>query len=115
MDYYSARLLYVILVDDGRPRRRLTFDESVIVFRARDIDHAFERALELGRAAEHRYHNQRGQAVRWAFVEVLTLDHIGRKLDGCEVASKLHTRTVPQPVPFTERFRPERSRPGQSF
>lgn len=115
MHYYGARCLYVILVDDGRARRRNDFDESVMVFRARDFDHAFERALELGRAQEVGYQNDRGHAVRWALVEVLTLDHIGRRLDGCEVASKLQARTAPQPIPFKKRFRPENSRPGQSI
>jgi hypothetical protein len=115
MDYYSARLLYVILVDDGRPRRRNKYDESVLVFRARDFDHAFERALEVGRAAEDCYQNERGQAVRWALVEVLTVDHVGRRLDGCEVASRLHVRTMPQRMPFDMRFRPDRSRPSQSI
>jgi ATP-dependent helicase YprA (DUF1998 family) len=113
--FYSARLLYVILVDDGRPRRRNDYDETVVLFRAADFEHAFARALELGRAAETRYLNGRGQAVRWALVEVVTLDCVGRRVDGREVASKLHGRTAPKPVPFTTRFRPDRSRPSQSI
>ena len=43
MDYYSSRLLYVSVVKDGRQRRRNLYDESVVIFRARDLDHAFER------------------------------------------------------------------------
>jgi len=114
MDYYSARLLYIILVDDGRPRRRNLHDESVVVFRARDFDHAFERALEFGRGGEQRYENGRGQTVRWALVEVSTVDRLGRSLDGREVASRFHDRVAQAPVPFGARFRPERSRPQQS-
>jgi uncharacterized protein DUF4288 len=115
MKFYSARLLYIILVDTGRPRRRNHYDERVVVFRARDFDHAFTRALALGRAAETRYMNRYGQAVRWALVEVLNVDHIGARVDGREVASKRHTRLSQKPVPFRSRFRPAQSRPSQSF
>jgi hypothetical protein len=115
MDYYSSKLLFAILVDDGRPRRRNHYDESVVLFRARNFDHAFQRALALGRAAEHRYKNGSGRNVRWALVEISTLDHVGRRLDGQEVASRLHDRTSRIPVPFSARFRPKKSRPIQSF
>ena len=114
MIFYSARLLYIILID-GRTRRRNDYDETVVLFRARDFEHAFRRALELGRAGETRYLNTYGRAVRWALVEVVTLDCVGRRVDGQEVASKLHARTAPTPVPFNSRFRPERSRPNQSI
>ena len=114
MTFYSARLLYIILID-GHPRRRNDYDETVVVFRARDFDHAFKRALALGRAAETRYRNAYGQRVRWAFVEVVTLDLVGPHVDGHEVASRLHARTAPEPVPFNTRFRPERSTPSQSI
>jgi hypothetical protein len=35
VNFYSARLLLVILVDDGRPRKTQTWDEIVVTFRAR--------------------------------------------------------------------------------
>ena len=115
MNFYSSRLLFVILVDDGRPRRRHTYDESTVIFRARDLDHAFERALELGLAAEESYLNGKGQRVRWALVEIVTIDYVGRRLDGREVASRLHDRTSRDPIPFGTRFRPKKSKPTQSF
>ena len=115
MDYYSSRLLYVILVKDGRPRRRNHYDESTVVFRARDFDHAFERAIEIGLASEQRYKNVRGQEVRWALVEVSTLDCVGAAVDGREVSSRLHDRLSKVAVPFGTHFTPRRSRPGQSF
>jgi ATP-dependent helicase YprA (DUF1998 family) len=115
MKFYSARLLFIILIDNKRPRRRNDYDETVVLFRANDFDHAFTRALELGRAAETHYLNQRGQAVRWALVKVVTLDCVGASVEGREVASNLHARTALKPVSFSTRFRPERSRPNQSI
>jgi hypothetical protein len=115
MDYYSSRLLYVVLVNDGRPRRRNHYDESTVVFRARDFDDAFERAVEIGLASEQRYENAKGQEVRWALVEVSTLDCVGPAIDGHEVSSRLHDRVSEAAVPFGARFTPRRSRPSQSF
>ena len=115
MHFYSARLLYIILVADGPGRKRNHYDESVIVFRARDFDHAFKRALDLGRKRETDYTNNKDQRVRWALVEIRNLDWIGRTVDGKEVASHLHYRTSDKRIPPGRVFHPERSKPTQTF
>ena len=112
MPYFSARLLYVILVGTARSRRGVSCDETVIVFRARNFDDAFRRSLVLGRSTETEYRNNRGQRVRWALAEIQTIDHIGTRLDGAEVASKLHTRVLDRPLSARSRLHPERSNPG---
>jgi hypothetical protein len=109
--YYSAWLVFIILVDDGRPRKTHTYDDSVVVFRARDYEHAFERSLEMGRAQETEYMNQDGRQVRWAFVEVVKLKRIGRRVEGQEVSSLLDRRRSDSAIPYGKRFRPERSKP----
>ncbi len=114
VQWYAARLLHVILVDGKKPRRRNDYDESVVVFRGRTDALAFKRALSLGRSAEIEYRNIYGQRVRWAFVEVTTLDSFGERVDGHEVSSRLHSRTAPKPVPFGRRFHPEQAKPGSS-
>jgi hypothetical protein len=115
MEFYSARLLFIILVDDGKPRKSNHFDESVVVFRAKDLGQAFKRALQLGKSSETTYLNQRGQKVRWTLAEVVSLDWVGREIDGKEVASKLHYRTQSRPIPSNRQFHPERSKPTQTF
>jgi hypothetical protein len=115
MDFYSARLLFIILVADGRSRKRNHYDESIIVFRAKDFGHAFKRALELGRAQETDHKNHKGQRVRWALVEIRNLDCVGPKVDGSEVASVLHYRTSRERIPPSRIFHPERSKPEESF
>jgi hypothetical protein len=99
MNFYSARLLFVILVADGPGRKRNHFDESVIVFRASDFKDAFKRALELGRSEETDYRNHKRQKVRWALVEISNLDCIGPSVNGKEVASRLHYRTSKKSIP----------------
>ncbi len=115
MEFYSARLLYIILVDDGKLRKKNHYDESVIVFRAKDHEHAFEKALELGKEKETKYKNEDGKNVRWAFVEIINLDWVGRKVDGKEVASCLHFRVSKNPISPKRRFHPEKSKPEGSF
>ena len=115
MDFYSARLLFIILVNDGRPRKRNHYDEVVIVFRARDLNSAFKQALKLGRAQETKYLNDRKQTVRWALVKIINLDWIGKKIDGKEVASHLHYRTGKISIAATTRFNPQKSKPESSF
>ena len=111
MGWYSARLIHICLVDSKKPRRRNTQDRRVVIFRARDRKRAIQRALAIGRAAEVEYRNVLGQRVRWAFVEIETLDQLGRRLDGREVSSRLSSRIDAKPVSFHRKYRPERSRP----
>jgi len=115
MDFYSARLLYICLVNDRKPKKKNLYDDSVVAFRARDFDDALRRAMEIGKAREQQYPNADGQTVRWALVEVLNLDWIGRKIDGAEVASKLHYRVSAKPIRANAKFRPEKSKPDGSF
>ena len=115
MDFYSARLLYVILVNNGKARKRNHFDESVVVFRAKSFLDARKRALALGKKAETNYKNDKGQQVRWALVDILNVDLIGKSVEGKEVASRLHYRIQKNPIPPTKVFHPEKSEPEESF
>lgn len=90
MDFYSARLLYVILVADGPGKKRNHYDETVIVFRAKDHDDAFKRALAIGRSHETDFLNDKQQRVRWALTEIIAVDWVGRVVNGKEVSSCLH-------------------------
>lgn len=111
MDFYSARLLYIILVADGPGKKRNHYDETVIVFRARDHADAFERALEIGRSYETDYFNDKQQRVRWALTEIIAVDWVGRTVNGREVSSFLHYRTSEEPIAPDHVFHPERSQP----
>ena len=115
MKFYSARLLLISLVEDGKQTKQNLYDESIVVFRASSWDHAFERALELGRQQETTYENVYGHTVRWKLVEIINLDLIGKKVDGAEVASKLDYKRVKEPISSDAEFHPENSEPTQSF
>jgi hypothetical protein len=110
MDYYSVRLLVLILVDDGKPRKLNTCDHQFVIFRARDDQHAFQRALKWGKKLETRYKNIKGQWVRWAFAEVVSIKLLGKKLDGLEIGSALADHRSKTPIPFNKRFHPKKSK-----
>lgn len=105
MNYYCARLLTVILVDDGRPRRRNHGDYAFVVFRARDYEHALELAEAYGKKHQTRYRNGRGQWVRWAFVGVQVIKHLGKSVDGQEVGSVMSDLRSAEPIPYKKRFK----------
>jgi hypothetical protein len=113
-EYYSARLLYVILVDRA-PKKKNHYDESVIVFKATDFSNAFAKALSIGKANQAKFKNQYGEGVRWSLVEITTLDRVGPRIDGVEVASRLHPRTSARAIEFKQKFKPEKSKPSESF
>ena len=115
VNFYSARLLLVVLVDHGRASKTHTWDEIVVVFRARDFDHAFTRALETGTSYETEYLNCERQKVRWALGEIVTVDFVGKRVEGEEVASRLRRRRSKDVIPFNKKFHPEDSKPSQSF
>jgi hypothetical protein len=113
MQYFCARILIVCLVDDDKPRKRNTCDRQFVMVRARDYEHAFERALEFGCDAEVTYKNAKGQKVRWVFVSVEEIKRLGRRIDGCEVGSALGDVQFLKGLSFKKRFRPEKYSPLQ--
>lgn len=115
MDLYSARLVFVCLIDTGKPRKRNLHDESTYVFKARDFDDALKRAVAIGRDQEVAYLNCSGQKVKWVFQEVDSLDRVGKKVDGMEVTSRMFYRIAKKPVSFRQKFHPEKSEPYQSI
>lgn len=114
MNYYSARLIVVILMDDGKPKKKNNYDEQIIVFKAENYEHAFARAIEIGREQETIYENDKEQDVRWALVKVEEIKFIGKKIDGVEVISKLSHVISKTPIPFDCRFKPEKQEPHES-
>jgi hypothetical protein len=105
MDFYSARLLFVWV--DRKPRKKNIYEESILVFRAKDFDDALNRAMAIGK--------ERSKLPGTKFVEVETLDWVGKKVDGMEVASKLRYRISTKAISTKTRFYPEKSKPEGSF
>lgn len=111
MYYFSARLLIVCLVDNGKPRKKNTCDYPFFLIQAKDHEEAFQRALKLGKEQETRYENSKGQMVRWVFVRVEEVKALPQSLDGVEVGSLLDVLVTEERIPFKHSFSPEKHRP----
>jgi len=109
--YFSARLIFVTLVDDERPKKTNTYDEGIFLLRAADQDQAFERAVAIGREHETEYLNDHGQRVRQAFVEVDEIKYVGTRLEDQEVASIGFSKRTDEAIPYDQQFDPEASNP----
>jgi len=114
MPWFCARLLIVVLVEGRRPRKSNTCDYPFVVFKARDHASAFKRALKCGEAQEHRYQNDQGKWVRWAFVRVEQIWKLDEPLDGKEVGSIMDVLQSEAPLSYSSSFSPEKSEPTYS-
>jgi hypothetical protein len=92
-----------------------SFMDMIFIFRAKEFQDAFTRALELGRQTEEEYLNAYHERVRWRLKEVISLDMIRREsLDGAEVYSESFEVPADQHIPFDTEFHPEQSQPGHT-
>ena len=88
MRWFSARLLFVALVDGVHPPDALE-EESIRLLRASSSEDATRRADELGAASTHEYENEAGQTVQWTFLETIEVQDLCTEDlgDGAEVFS----------------------------
>jgi len=105
MQLYCARILVICLVNDRRLRKHLC-DYQFFTLLARDDNHAFERAIEIGKQQETQYKNGSDQDVRWVLARVESIKRLGDSLDGIEVGSLLDYWHNKRPVSFKRRFKP---------
>ena len=71
--WYVAKLVLQCRVGDG-DMGPWTCDEQVRVIKATDDDHAYEKAIGLGKEEEHTYSNVDGETVSWTFIGLSNLE-----------------------------------------
>jgi len=93
---YAAKLLFQFRVtvdgDDGVMR---TCEERIVVLHATHARDALARVKRHGRKAQHAYRNDDGNPVRFEFVGVLDLLHLGPECEENEVWYDIVTRKQP--------------------
>jgi hypothetical protein len=112
--WYAAVLILKGVAGPGWDDDRLT-ERQLRLVRARNPEAAHERALQLGREAEHEYRNEAGEEVRWQFVGLAELAELNdtELRDGSEVLST-YTAADPELLGATAvsaRARRDRPRP----
>jgi hypothetical protein len=86
--WYAAVVILKGVAGPGWDDERLT-ERQLRLVRALNPDAAYDRALVVGREAEHEYKNEAGEEVRWRFVGLAELAEISdaELRDGSEVLS----------------------------
>jgi hypothetical protein len=86
--WYAAVLILKGHAGPAWEDERLT-ERQLRLVRALTPEAAYERALSLGREAEHQYRNEAGEEVRWQFVGLAELAEIddAELRDGSEIFS----------------------------
>jgi hypothetical protein len=85
--WYVATLIVQCRVANEPPS---TCDEQIRLIHAVDADHAYEKALWLGKQEEITYLNEYGETVCWEFIGLENLEELeGRLRDGVEIKSRL--------------------------
>ena len=94
MRWYSARLLYEIVLYESQGGERLPheeddphFEERLVVFRCRKDEDVVAKLTTVARDYETQYEAAAGNWVEWTFREILEIQEVmGRKItDGTEV------------------------------
>jgi len=111
--WFSTCVRLIIIVEDEGAG---PFLDCVFVFQASGWDEARVAALRLGRSKETEYRNGVGQRVRWALVDIVTLDELGTlERGGTEVFSVASEADLDAgSLTVDSVFRPEMSEPGSS-
>lgn len=95
-DRWAAKLLFQFrVVADGRAAQRRVCEERTIVFRAVSAKDALSLARRRGKSAQFRYRNDAGSPVRFEFVGVLDLLHLGLECQRDEVWYEIRQRLRP--------------------
>jgi hypothetical protein len=113
MSWFSSKIRLVCLIE---PKGAVRYQDSVLIFTAKDFEDALRRAVTLGKSKEEEYRNIEGQRVVWQLKEVISLDKIpGESLDGAEVYSEPIDLASGEIIPFDTEFHPELSKPTQTI
>lgn len=88
--WYSARALFRCEVQ-GDKRKRILFEETIFLLRARFDAEARKNALKIARKKQHSYNNVYKERVRWKFHRLLEVLHLidQRLVPGAEVYWRL--------------------------
>ncbi|MNC25878.1 hypothetical protein D3C75_739860 [compost metagenome] len=91
VSWYSAQLLFKSEVtNDPNNYDTDTYEESIILTKARSTEEAFEIGCKIGKENEHGYTNMNNGEVFWRFIKVIDVFDISEKeLDsGAEIFSR---------------------------
>jgi hypothetical protein len=93
---YAAKLLFQFRIGEGPKATDMRLvEERIVVFHCMSADAAHREAMAYGRSERHRYRNDVGAWVRFEFVGVVELLHLGPATSAKEVWYELRSMRAP--------------------
>lgn len=87
MYWYIAKIVYQILISDGRDASQ--FEEQLRLIQAPNRQEALAKAMALGEQEESLFYNLRDEPVYWKFLDVSELQPVQQLNDGLQLYSHL--------------------------
>lgn len=87
MYWYIAKIVYQILISDGKEAAQ--FEEQLRLIQARNKQEALEKAITIGEQEESLFYNYRDEPVFWKFLDVPELQPVQQLDDGMQLYSHL--------------------------
>ena len=93
MASYLLRFVEIEAAGNNNPRRKFVTWENTVLVKAKNLDHAYTKAVKIGRAASKPYRGgPEGIPVRWVFEGVTELLPVYEALrDGAEIMWAQHS------------------------
>ena len=88
MNWFIAKMVFRITSGDGNHTPQ--FDEQLRLINAETEDEAFDKAMQIGRAEEDSFMNNKNQVVKWSFINIPELNRLPSLSDGIEIYSKVN-------------------------
>lgn len=87
MYWYLAKIVYQILISDGRDASQ--FEEQLRLIQAETKQEALSKAIAIGEQEESLFYNFRDEPVYWKFLDVAELQPLQQLNDGLQLYSHL--------------------------
>ena len=87
MNWYIAKLVYQIMIDNGEYAPQ--FEEQLRLIQGADQQDALQKASALGDQEESLFYNYRDEPVYWKFIDVAELRPIRELNDGLQLDSHI--------------------------
>jgi hypothetical protein len=88
MNWYIAKLVFNILSGDGEHKPQ--FDEQYRLISAESHEHAYKKAVRIGKNEGEVMLRANNELLRWDFVNVSELYHMDELREGMELCSNIY-------------------------
>lgn len=90
MNWYITKIIFQIISGEGNHAAQ--FDEQLRLIAATDKEEAYQKACQLGQSEEDFFINNKGQVVKWQFINTSEIHLLNELSDGTEIYSHIEDK-----------------------